>query len=125
MIPITARELSRAAAYAVGIALAFCYVLGRYWAFNHLSIGGGFALIVLLLPVSLIASIILAITLTFLFMSRRIPAQRAVRLSVGAVGVVALAMLASEIHRTRDARSGEGIGAGDLGPFFRALITLR
>jgi putative flippase GtrA len=124
LIPIGASQLARVVAYATAIAVVFCYLLARYWSFYHLGVGGGFVF-TLIVPAAVITSIVLGIAATFALLWRRVPAHRAVRLSVALIALIAIAILASQIHRSHDARSGEGAGAGDLAPFFRSLITLR
>ena len=124
LIPIGASQLGRVVAYGVAIALAFCYLLARYWSFYHLGVGVAFVF-ALIVPVAVTGSVVLGIGTTFFLLWRRVPAARATRLSVALIALIAIAMLASEMHRSRNARSGEGDGAGDLAPFFRSLITLR
>ena len=124
IIPITPRQFACATLLPCAIAVGFCYVLWRYWAFYHLGVGGGFAFI-FIIPLALVSSIVLTFGIMAVLMRRRISARRAVPAAIMLVTLAALALLASEFHATSAARSAEGLGAGDLSVVFRALITFR
>jgi len=123
LLPVVPAQIARVAGAGALIALIYCYLLGRYWAFYHLSVGGGFVFIVLV-PVSVTVGVVLGVASTIALAWRGIPGRRGAPMSVALLVAMAVFALGSEIHRTEPARSGEGEGAGDLAPFFRSLVEL-
>ncbi len=112
---------------AVSLTLVFAHAVAAYWGFYHLGTAGGngFALVIFVIPVSLVVSVNVAFLVTRALLRRGASLARG--LSVGALATAAVlaALLALEIWRTTAQRSGEGPGAGDLAPYLFHHLGVR
>ena len=109
---------------AAALAVGFVLLVGRYYAFYHLG-GAGAAMFLLLvaLPAATLVACAVALLARRRVLGRGASVMRA-SLSGAAAAALLLALLFSlEVWRTAALRSGEGIGAGDLGPFVHSLVS--
>jgi len=109
---------------AAALAVGFLVLVGRYYAFYHLGDGGAvMGLLLVVLPATALVACAVA-----LLARRRVLESGASLLRASLSGVAAAVLLlallfALEVWRTTAMRSGEGIGAGDLAPFVRSLVS--
>ena len=111
---------------AAGIAFVTTAFILRYYAFYHLSSPPGDAAVVMLaLPTGFAATTAVILVAMALAHWRRLSRRTGFIVAASAGFGLALGVSAYEIHRTTEARSGEGEGAGDLAPFVGSLIGMR
>jgi hypothetical protein len=109
---------------AATLAVGFVLLLGRYYAFYHLG-GGGAAmgLLLVVLPLAALIACAVALLTRRRVLGRGASVMRASLSGVAAATVLLAVLFSLEVWRTTALRSGEGIGAGDLAPFMRSLVS--
>jgi hypothetical protein len=126
ILPLSPADLWRAVLSSLVLSFVLTYAVARYWHFYHLHTpGSGGALLFIVLPILALSGSLVSLTVT-------IQARRRYRSPLLAAWsgpvlscVIFIALFALELSRTAEMRSGEGIGAGELGPFFRTLLPSR
>jgi hypothetical protein len=103
---------------AAMLTLIFAHALAAYWSFYHLGTGGsGLFLLYFAVPIGFVLALNATFFVARLLVRRGASTARALCYgALGAAGIFTL-LVAGEIWRTTDMRSGEGPGAGNLRPY--------
>ena len=109
---------------AAVLAVGFVVLVGRYYAFYRLG-GGGVAmgLLLVVLPAATLVACAVALLARRRVLGRGASVLRASLSGVAAAALLLALLFSLEVWRTTAMRSGEGIGAGDLAPFVRSLVS--
>jgi hypothetical protein len=121
--PLPRRGLAYLAAGTVPAAailtIIFLHALAAYWAFYHLGTGGsGLALAFIVLPGGLLLSTVIIFLVAWARYRRGATIVRSLSVGAAFAAIVFSFLLGLEIWSTTAERSGEGIGAGRLAPYF-------
>jgi hypothetical protein len=125
-LSLSPRDLWRAMLSSLVLAFVLTFFLSRYYYFYHLHTPGtGGFLLFIALPILALLGALLSLAVTICARRRYRSPLLAAWCGPAVVFFGFIALFALELSHTAELRSGEGIGAGDLGPFFRTLLLGR
>ena len=126
ILPLSPRDLRRAALTSAALALMLCVLIERYWSFFRLDTPwSDYGLFGLVLPVVFVLGTLACLAITVKLRGRQAKPRVAAWGGTLVVAGLVVCLFALELARTRSARSGEGERAGELAPFFRSLVRGR